>query len=475
MKKIVEILKKRWLINTTKTTILVAVLIALFIFLNLFVKNLELPSIDVTKEKLYSLSEESKEKIKNIDQNVTIYFFGYSSSNQAVDLANLYSKVNEKIAIEVIEDISSRPDLAEEYGVSSGATGIVVQSPTRNKILSVSDLYSYDYSTGQEVDLTEQKLTNAIIDTTISKKPHLYYLSGHKEITSLSILTTYMENEVNTVSSLNLLTSDFPEDCDLLMIFSPSTDFTEYESNLIIQYIQNGGNILWLNNIPTTDLPNVQKVLDQYGVSLSKGIVQEESSDSMLLKQPSYIVPNLSYHPITKNIITDGSIIFFEAGKLNFVDDDTLTSLSVTVNPLITSSDTSYLRTDYSNSSTTALDSEEKGSFYLGAELVKQINDSTESKLVIYTNTNFVTDNTITIGNQAIPAVTLASNKDIILNTTSYLTDREDSITIRKNTSSVTYTATASEDTIIRIIIFIGPILIIVIGIIIWQIRRRKR
>ena len=55
------------------------------------------------------------------------------------------------------------------------------------------------------------------------------------------------------------------------------------------------------------------------------------------------------------------------------------------------------------------------------------------------------------------------------------LVNREPAITIKKKTEYVTYTATQKEDLIIRSIIFIFPLIIIIVGIIIWQIRRRKR
>ena len=66
-------------------------------------------------------------------------------------------------------------------------------------------------------------------------------------------------------------------------------------------------------------------------------------------------------------------------------------------------------------------------------------------------------------------------NKDLALNSVALLTDREDDITIRKKTDTVTYTATETQDTIIRIIIFVVPCIIILAGIVVWQIRRRRK
>ena len=66
-------------------------------------------------------------------------------------------------------------------------------------------------------------------------------------------------------------------------------------------------------------------------------------------------------------------------------------------------------------------------------------------------------------------------NKDLVLNSIAYLADREEDITVRKSTGSVTYTATEQENKIILATITFVPLLIIVIGIIVWANRRRKK
>ena len=66
-------------------------------------------------------------------------------------------------------------------------------------------------------------------------------------------------------------------------------------------------------------------------------------------------------------------------------------------------------------------------------------------------------------------------NKDLVLNSIAYLSDREEDITVRKSTGAVTYTATETENRVILAIITIVPLLIIIIGIIVWIKRRRKK
>ena len=88
-------------------------------------QKLELSPIDLSQEKLYTLTDESKEKVKNIDKDVNIYFVGSTDDDTNLDLAKQYKKANEKIVAEAV-DINKRPDLAQKYGIESGSTGIIV-------------------------------------------------------------------------------------------------------------------------------------------------------------------------------------------------------------------------------------------------------------------------------------------------------------------------------------------------------------
>ena len=145
----------------------------------------------------------------------------------------------------------------------------------------------------------------------------------------------------------------------------------------------------------------------------------------------------------------------------------------MTAKPFLKSSSTSYFRADLSNTSLLASDGEESGPFNIGIEFNKKVNDNT-SKLVLYSDVKFATDS-LTIDNKSVQPILSRYNNNLLLNTAAYLTEREDSITIKKSTDTVTYTATDSEDLTIRIIIFIIPLIIILLGIIVWIIRKYKK
>ena len=483
----IQAIKKKWLINGTKTIILVLVLIAVFLAVNMVMHNLNLAPLDFTQEGLYTLTDESKEKVKDIDKDVNIYFIGYTDENSNLDLAKQYHNANERINAEAI-DINNRPDLAQKYGVESGTQGIIVECGDRSQVLTEADLYTYDTSTYEQISIAEEKLTSAILSVTTDEVPKVYFLEGYSDFSltkNMYYLSMYLSNEVNEIDTLDVLsTGSVPDDCDTLVITTPSKDFDDVATKAITDYINRGGNILWFNAavVQGQDFPNVNSILAMYGIEpFSTGIIRETDTNRMLTGSPDLIIPELQYTDVTKDLYNTTGAIFVNATKIN-INEDNLDSQNVTETDLALTSDGAYFRTDFNIGQDSAADGEETGSFVVGAELDKTIKEANEetgeqavtSKLVIYGENYFITDYQLSQNSQY-GAIQLGYNKDLALNSIAYLVDRPEDITARKDTGTVTYTATQEQDLIIRIVIFAVPLLIVLAGIIVWQVRRRKK
>ena len=484
--KFVQKIKKKWLIDGTKTLILILLIVAVFIAINIGMQNLDLTPIDLTQEKLYTLTDESKEKVKSIDKDVNIYFVGYTEEDSNLSLAKQYKSANEKIVAEAVS-VDDRPDLAEKYGIESGSTGIIVECGERYKVLTSDDLVTYDSSTSETISIAEEKLTSAIMSVTADEVPKVYFLEGYSDFSlssNMSYLKAYLQNEITEVETLNILsTGNVPDDCDTLVITTPSKDFDDVATTAITDYINNGGNILWLNAATANaiDLPNVNKILALYGVNpFEVGVIRETDSSKMVSNSPDLIMPDLGYSDITEDLYSNG-VIFASPTKIN-INEDELENLNVEETVLASTSENAYFRNNFNNSSSTAAEGEETGAFTVGAELTKTLTEANEetgeeaktSTLIIYGDNNFASDYQL-VDDSQYAAVQLAYNKDLVLNSLAYLSDREEDITARKSTGTVTYTATEQQDTIVRVIIFAVPIVIILIGLIVWQKRRRKK
>ena len=418
---------------------------------------------------------------------MTIHFVGFNENISLVDLAKQYTKANENITIEITEDINQRADLKATYNLTDETQIIIIKTNENSKILTADELYTYDYTTYQQIDISEEKITNAIVDLTKEERPKIYFLTGHNEYnlnSELSMLKAYLINEVNDIATLDLLvTGKVPEDANLVVIGSPGKDFMEQEVENMINYINQGGKILWLNDplLTKENFPNMQKILNQFGVTFQDGIILEQDENKMALQSPNYIIPDIATTNATKDIATDGGILFVNATKIKLGTDEELEKLQVTPQVILTTSDTALFRTEVSNTSSSKIESDEEGSFLLGVKLTKTIQSQEEEQnkkqatLYAISNNFFIADYEVTIGNTKVPPITFYNNKDYILNTIAELTENENAISIRKDTGVVTYTATEAQDKMIRIAITIFPICIIIIGIIVWMVRKKKK
>lgn len=482
--------KGKWLSNTLLTILLIAIIIALYIAINVIVENQKIADIDLTKEKLYSLSQESKDKIKNITQDTSIVVYGMDEYTQVIDYINLYNKESEHITYKKLEDATERPDLQAKYGIGTTAKDlIIVECEGRKKAVTISDLYTYDYSTYEQLDTTEQSLTNAILDVNLEKKPKICFITNHAEnANQYKVAQEYLRNEANNVEDLDLLVNGkVPDDCDVLVLTNPKEDFTEYEKDLVINYINNGGNIIALvdPNYKGINLTNFQAVLDIYGVSVSTGIVYESSSGRMINGYANIILPNASgASDITQYIYSDGAVAFMNSGKINFKSDEELETMGVTTENLVTATTTSFLRNDATQVSSKRINTDEDADGAVLAtiatkNLTTENQDNKTSKLILFANSIFASDLTVSLNGTSsstkVMGISFYNNKDLLINSVSYLTNRTDNLTIRKDTGVVTYTATKKEDMIIRIIITALPIAILLTGIVVWQVRRRKK
>lgn len=483
-KKVITVIKKKWLVKTATTVLLMAIFVAIFVLITTGMKSLNLNPIDVTSEGVNSLTQETKNKLKNIDKEINIYLINYTENDSAYKLIMQYENINKNINVELV-DINTRTDLAQKYSVSSNDSGvIVVEGNDKFKKLSSSDLYTYDYSSYDTIDLTEEKVTSAITNLVATKVSNVYVLDSYcQEYFTIdkymSGLSNYMGQEALNVQDLDILvTGKVPEDCELLLIVSPLKDFEAQTADEIINYINNGGNILWLQGAYGKELsmPNVQRVLDVYGIkAFTPGYVIETNSKNTLSGYLDALVLNIESNEVTGTETLKS--VLLDCTKINISDDDTLKNLNVTKTNIISTYSTALYRSDFTSSSSSKIDSDEQGEFTLGALFEKKIGtdeDSKTSKLVMYSNDYFAS---------SIPYtqmytdgwIDLYNNKDIALNTALYLTNSDVSLTIRKNTNTKNFTMTNQEYSIILTIVFVVPILIIIIGIVVWQVRRRKK
>ena len=487
------------MLSRTNTILLIAILIAAFIFINVLVKSLNITPIDCTESQDFTLTDESKERVKDINKEIKIYFVGWADTDVNYSLAKQYNKVNSNIKVELI-DATKNLEIANKYDVTNEDEAIIIDGGKKSKTLTYYDVVTYD-SEYNEVNLAEQKITSAIINVASDDVPKIYFLDGYSSLsvgeegTGLTLFSQYLNDEALEYENLNILnTQKIPEDCSTLVIMTPKKDFDKITTDKILEYINKGGNILWLNSEYTEkmDLPNVNKILAQYGVNaFENGYIFETNKDKYVLGYQSCFMPDVQETEFTKGISQNAGVIFLNPTKIN-INTDKLEELNVEETDLITTGNTTYFTTDLTGASLGDEDGE-GGSFVLGAKMEKTISSDKEkdddeeneeneenelkSTLVIYGDNYFIADQNLTdtSGNRYYMPY-LANNADLALNSLAYLSNNYQDITIRKSysDSETSFTPTEGEKSTIMKVIFIVPVAVMGIGLIVW-IKRKNR
>ena len=94
---------------------------------------MNVPDIDLTKSQIYSLSNETKDKIKGIDKEIDILLINMQNYDYVTEYADKYVAENQNIKIERIDNLASRTDIMSKYNMESSDSGIVVKCGEKEK------------------------------------------------------------------------------------------------------------------------------------------------------------------------------------------------------------------------------------------------------------------------------------------------------------------------------------------------------
>ncbi|MCD7766684.1 MAG: GldG family protein, partial [Lachnospiraceae bacterium] len=257
--------------------------------------------IDLSGQQLSVLTDTTKELIEGLTEDVTIYYI-LEDDNRDSYVSRLLERYDDLSShLTVIEkDPVLYPQFTSQYTDETLTdNSVIVVCGDNSKVISYDDMYEYEFSytyysyTASGFD-AEGLITSAIAALTSDDIPKLYTLTGHNELELTDTLTTSIEKENIEVEELNLVTSDaVPDDADCLLICSPTSDISEAEAQKIINYLRRGGSAIIITDYVTTELTNLNTVLEYYGTELVDGIVIEGNSN-YYVQVPYYLVPDIN-------------------------------------------------------------------------------------------------------------------------------------------------------------------------------------
>lgn len=461
------------------STGMIAVAVAIVAVVNLVLGEMPVSwtSIDVTSQKLYSLTDQTKEYVKNMQEDVTIYVI-VSEENADTTLAQTLQRMDDlsdHLSVQYI-DPNVNPRFHTQYTDSSiSINSMIVVSDKRNKVINYNSVYEtsydYDYTTGGYSSSTtgydgEGQIMSALDFVLSDSMPKMYMTEGHGEYSLSSTFTSAVSKENVDYETINLMDYDeVPEDAACLLINGPVKDFSADDRDKVISYLEKGGNVILITAYMDVETPNLDEMMGYMGLSLAKGLVVEQDRDNYY-GTPYLLLPTQSSSTFTSGLYGK-YYIFAPYAQGILIDNEEAEGF--TYKTFLSSSEKAFAKADVSNlSDFDRSEEDQEGPFALGVSAVKDLEDGTQATMVVYGSEQMFTDEA--------NSVVSGANQVLFTNTISGFADHEITVSVPVKDYQVSYlTVSQSKAVLIGMLTtVIIPVGCLAAGFVIWF-RRRKR
>ncbi|MCW3787785.1 gliding motility-associated ABC transporter substrate-binding protein GldG [Plebeiibacterium sediminum] len=297
--------------------------------------------IDLTSEKRYSLSENTKDLFEDLDEDIKIDVFlegdlnvGFKKLSQAtyelLNELNVYAGNNLSYSFTDPSSgsVKEKKQIQEEFKKLGLSPQSVFETQEDGR-KTTSYVYPYaivtyrDYQlpinlldniTGfsgaenlnKSIESLEYKFTDAVKRLTINEKIKIAFLEGHGELDELDVLdiTDHLSQYYQVDRGVLGTDPNILNPYKAIIIAKPQKKFSESDKFIIDQYLMNGGKVLWLVDAVNITVDSLRKT------SETIGLLSDLNIDDQLFKYGVRINPVLlqdvqaSMIPIT---VADGN------------------------------------------------------------------------------------------------------------------------------------------------------------------------
>lgn len=462
--------------SVAATAIVLAIAVAVNVLANILPASLT--QFDTTSNQLFTISDQTEKLLASLDSPINIYWIVQSGSEDSTleNLLNRYKSLSSQIHIEK-RDPDVYPTFVQQYTSSVYNNSLVVESGERYRYVDYYDIYEYVYDDyyyyygyASEVNFAGEGALTSAIDYVVSDNiPKVYTLTGHGEGSISSAFSDAVDKENIEMEDLSLLTLEaVPEDAGCVMIYSPQSDISEIERDMLLSYLQTGGNLLLITDPPAEDsFANLDAVMEYYGVTAAEGVVVEANQNHYIWNAPYYLLPDINYHTITSPLTENGYYVLLPIAQGLLVGNAPRDTVSVT--ELLTTSSSSFSKiAGYGLNTYEKEDGDIDGPFALAVAVTETVDDETETNIVWVSSASLLDDQT----NMQVSG----GNQDFFLNSLSWMCEPEaSSISIHAKSLSYEYLTIDSSTASILTIVIVGVIPIVYLGVGIYTWVRRKR
>ena len=470
-------LNKKYLRNGSYSTLLIVIFVAIVVVINMIVGKLpsKYTQIDISDQQLYSIGDETKKVLNNLDKDVTIYQIAQSGSEDETisNLLQKYADESKHVKVELKDPVVSPKFVSEYTSDQVSSNSLIVVCGDRNKVVNYNDMYesTMDYNTYSYQTTGfdgEGQITSAIAYVTTENLPVLYTLEGHGEKELDSTIKEDIEKANMEIKTLNLISEgSVPDDAACLLIDSPSSDISEDEKTALLDYLENGGKAMVFSDYTESTLTNFAAVLENYGVKAADGIVFEGDNQHYGMQMPYYLLPTVNSTDASSETASSGYYIIMPYAqgiqKLDDVRD------TVTIEDILTTSDSAYSKTNLQSETLEKEDGDVEGPFALGVSIKEDVGDGKKTQIIYYSS-SYIMDSQM---NQLVSG----GNEKLVTESLNSMVSTEETTTVSIPSKSleVSYLTISDYDASFWKICTIGliPGIFLVAGFVIWFKRRK--
>ena len=431
--------------------------------------------LDLTADQVFRLTQDSRDYLAGLDEPVTLTVLNSKEDflasgdyyKQVASILEDYQATSDNITLEYA-DVLRNPTLVSQYDdLSLTINSIIVESGTRQRVLSPYDLFNIEssyYGSSITSSKAEQALTSAILGVTSDDLPQVAFLTGHGEYDSTGFSSLLEQNNYQ-VTTLNPATDVIPEELDVLLMVCPTNDPDQDVLDRIGDFLAlEGKSLLYFADSSQPELPRLSAFLAEWGIQVEEGLLMETDKQRIINFNPYFFTTTLTDGTLT-SYMSDGSIPLSTpyCRPLSTLYDQ---SLGRTTTVLLQSSETSALLPPDVPDDWTLTDEDMVGAVPIAIRSTQSFDSGETSQVLVYGSTSAILDSLLESGS--------FSNSDYFLSVMNTLCQREDTITIQPKSLTREMGLNASQQLLLgAVFIVVIPVTSFVLGITIWLRRRR--
>ena len=335
------------------TGILLAIAAVVAVNLGLNYVPEQYSSFDLTENRLYALTDETKALLSGLSEDITIYVLAEEGAGDA-DFSKTLERMADQSTHIKIKYVSpaKNPNFYQNYtDVQPSSGSLIVEGDRRSTVVDYGDIYTYemDYSTYSYQTTGydgEGQTVSALAYVTTEDMPVFYAIGGHGELELEEKFVNTITKENAACETLMLYSVDeIPEDAQGVILNAPTSDYSKEDAEKVIAYLQKGGNALIISTMAEGEMANFKSILDFYGITEVDGTIVEEDRN-YYYQNPYYLFPEIVSAEVTAPL-ADG-LVFAPFSKGLSYDEE---KDDIHYTPLLTTSSSAFSKVDITDNS----------------------------------------------------------------------------------------------------------------------------